>query len=103
MIFAIFCALAGIALGRRFKVLVLLPAVGVVLALTIAKAVAHFDGFWPMCLVAAGDIVSLQIGYLFGLGILYLRIGVRDTPLDAESMADSTPTRRSAHLWRVGG
>jgi hypothetical protein len=97
MIFAIFCLLAGIALGQRFKVQILLPAAGIVLALAIAGAIARIDALWPMTLVAVAGIVSLQIGYLFGLGIRYLRIGVRASPADANALAGSTPTRRPAH------
>jgi hypothetical protein len=97
MIFAIFCILAGFALGQHFKVPVLLPAAAVVLAFAIADAVARFAALLPMSLLAVGDIVSLQLGYLLGLGVWYLRIGARDNPSGANSLSGSMPTRRPAH------
>lgn len=67
--------LAGILLGQRFKVMVLLPASGIVL-LAIAAQHAHL-GRWQTLLVAAAALSCLQIGYLTSHGLRRLAIAAR--------------------------
>ena len=77
MIFAVISMLIGMVLGQRFKVLVLLPAVAIVLPLTIAMEVARADPPGPIALISIAVIASLQIGYLVGTGIRHFVVAAR--------------------------
>jgi hypothetical protein len=92
MTFLIVCLLAGLLLGQRFKVLVLIPAAAVVIALSFAGAEVR----WPIALMAVAATVSLQMGYLLGLVVHYMLTGVHANSSPASSLAGSTPRRRSA-------
>jgi hypothetical protein len=83
----LFCLLAGIFLGQRFRVPTLIAAAAV-LALIVVASVVRREGFWSTALNTVAAAVSLQIGYMLGLGIRYLLIGKRaaDKP---------EPTRRT--------
>src|SRR3981081_1402508 len=62
--------LAGMVLGQRFKVLILVPVIGLAVIIATASAIAHGDQFWSIELLAVWFAVALQIGYLIGTGIL---------------------------------
>jgi len=96
MITAIVCLLAGMVLGQRFKVMVLVPAAMLVFALTIAGGLVQGDAFWLTALMAMAAAASLQTGYLFGLGIRHVLMGERANPSHASSLTGSAPTRRPA-------
>lgn len=89
MTFLFVCLLAGFLLGQRFKVLILLPATVVVTALSLAGGEWH----WPIALMALAAIVSLQMGYLLGVGAHCV---LNTVSRRAGSLASSTPTRRPA-------
>jgi hypothetical protein len=57
-------AVAGILLGLRFKVLVLVPAFLVATVVIIANGSGHTLG--SIALTVLGTVVSLQIGYIIG-------------------------------------
>ena len=97
MIFAIICLLVGMVLGQRFKVLVLVPVIVLVVTLSIAVDLMRADAFWLIALMAVLATVSLQIGYLLGTGIRSFLVCGRATPADATSLGVSSPTRRTAH------
>ena len=63
-IFLITGAIAGIILGLRFKVLVLVPAV--LLATVIIIVSGSGDRLSVIVLTVVGTAVSLQIGYIVG-------------------------------------
>lgn len=69
MFMSIFSFFAGVLLGQRFKVLILLPAVGLVF---IVAMVLGVEDAWPLLLGAALVTVALQAGYLSG-GLLSAR------------------------------
>lgn len=71
----ILCLLVGLLLGQQFKVLILVPATAVAAALTIVLAATRGDTFWLITLMVVVDTVSLQIGYLLGIGIHELLVG----------------------------
>jgi hypothetical protein len=78
MIFiALIGLLVGVVLGQRFKVLVLVPGIGLALVFAIAVGVADADGGWTIVLMAMTAITSLQIGYLAGIGIRHFRTTAR--------------------------
>ncbi len=91
MTMLIVCLLAGLLLGQRFKVLVLIPAALVAIAFAFAAAQSH----WPIALAAAAT-VSLQVGYLLGLVVRYILAGLHSNSSPARSLAGSAPTRRPA-------
>jgi hypothetical protein len=59
----------GAALGQRFKVLVLLPAIAIVLILPVASGVTHTQTAWSIVLMVATAATSMQIGYFVRIGI----------------------------------
>lgn len=88
--------LVGIALGQRFKVFVL--ALVVVLALLLALVVGVLRAeVGNIALVTVASIVSLQIGYFFGIGIRHLMVVVRYNRLHSNSLAHSPSSRRVGH------
>jgi hypothetical protein len=66
---AIISVLAGIALGLRYKVLILVPAVTVAMLFAIIIGVAHADRFWSIVLAMVMLGTAVQIGYLAGIVI----------------------------------
>jgi hypothetical protein len=81
----------GMVLGQRFKVLVLLPAIAAILVITIAAAIAGAESLWELAATAATTIVSLQVGYLVGIGVHYYLVDARAT--HARMIDGSAPTR----------
>jgi hypothetical protein len=96
MLLAIFMFLVGAALGQRFAVLVLVPAILVTLGITIGLGIARAQAPGTIALVTVAAIASLQIGYLLGLGVRQLIEG-RARRLRSASFADSSHARRPAH------
>jgi hypothetical protein len=96
MLLAIFTFLVGAALGQRFTVLVLVPAILITLGVAIALGIARAQVPGTIVLVTIGAVASLQVGYLFGLGIRQLIRG-RAARLRSASFADSSRARRPAH------
>jgi hypothetical protein len=77
MISLILSVTAGMVLGQRFKVLILLPASGLAIIAATAAGIARGDHAWSITLLAVAVTVALQIGYLVGTGIqsfLYLTL-----------------------------
>jgi hypothetical protein len=63
---AIICAVAGIILGLRCNVLVLVPTVTFVVMLAGIVGIARADGAWSMVLMTAALGSAVQLGYLAG-------------------------------------
>jgi hypothetical protein len=57
----------GAALGLRFKVLILLPAIGLAAVGIAGVGIAHGDGVGTVMLTVAIVATALQMGYFFGL------------------------------------
>jgi hypothetical protein len=70
---AITCLLAGMALGQRFTVLVLVPTIALILILIVCAHTTTADGLWWTILKAVAGATSLQIGYVAGIGIRRLQ------------------------------
>ena len=81
MAFTIFCALAGAVLGMRYKVLALVPAIGLALMMVLISAIARGDGIWAILGAAAAAGTALQIGYLAGTLIRFAMAGARGARL----------------------
>jgi hypothetical protein len=59
--------LIGVALGRRFKVFVLVPAVGFAFIISLTGGIAHGDGAPSILIAAVLASSSLQIAYFCGI------------------------------------
>jgi hypothetical protein len=75
--------LAGLVIGLRFKVFMVIPAVLVAAILTIAIAIAQGSGFWPIVLATALSVISVQIGYLCTTFVYSIK--------DAKAHANASP------------
>jgi hypothetical protein len=69
MIFILLGLLVGTVLGQRFRVLVLVPAMAVLLPMAIGVAAFSQKGLETIALVTALTVGTLQIGYLLGVGV----------------------------------
>jgi hypothetical protein len=86
--------LFGMVLGQRFRVLVVLPAIGLAWMVVISIGIVRGDAAWPIILLAVAVSVGLQIGYLVGIGIRVAMVTARASRLHAAARAGSVPTRR---------
>jgi hypothetical protein len=66
---AIIGVLAGIALGLRFRVFVLVPAIALAMIFAVIAGVAHGDGWGTIVLAMAILGTAVQFGYLTGIAI----------------------------------
>jgi NADH:ubiquinone oxidoreductase subunit 6 (subunit J) len=66
---AIISMLAGIALGLRYKVFVLVLAVGLTIMFAAMGGIAHGDRLWSILLAMAILGTAVQFGYLAGIVI----------------------------------
>lgn len=76
--------LVGAALGQRFKVMVLMPAMAIVLVLAAGTGVTHAQTAWSIVLTTAIAATCLQIGYLIGIFIRHVVVAAlsrRSSPL----------------------
>ncbi len=64
---AIISALVGIALGLRFKVLVLVPAIALATILVLIIGLTRGDSFGSIVLAIVIIGIALQLGYLIGI------------------------------------
>jgi len=64
---AIISVFVGIALGLRFKVLVLVPAIASAIIFIVIAGLARGDGFGSIVLATVMVGVALQLGYLIGI------------------------------------
>ena len=61
--------LFGAALGQRFNVVVLIPAMAIVLVLAVGAGATHAQTNWWIVVMAATASICLQCGYFTGIGI----------------------------------
>jgi hypothetical protein len=59
--------LVGAALSQRFKVLILLPVIGLAVVGAAVVGIAHGDRVGAVMLTIALTATALQVGYVFGL------------------------------------
>ena len=97
MLLAIFMFLVGMALGQRFTVFVLAPAIPVTVVIAVGIGIARGQTPGMITLVTVAAVACLQIGYLLGLGVRQLTAAGRASRQPSGSFADSSPARRTAH------
>ena len=61
--------LAGIAFGLRYKVVILMHAVALVMMFAMIVAIGRGDHFWSIILAMAIPGTAVQLGYLAGIVI----------------------------------
>jgi hypothetical protein len=62
----------GAVLAQRFKIMILLPATVMVLMTAVAAGIAQTHTAWWAIMVAAIVGISMQVGYIVGLGIRHV-------------------------------
>lgn len=85
--------LAGMVLGQRFRVLILLPLFLLTLLIAVAASWAHPQGHWTAVECGVAVIVCLQIGYLGGVGIRHFTLLVRATRMSRGHVSGALPER----------
>jgi hypothetical protein len=80
--------LVGAVLAQRFKVMVLLPATVMVIMAAAGIGLTQFCTIGSTMLIATAGGLSMQVGYLFGIGLRYL--------LETRSTESPQPVRASA-------
>jgi hypothetical protein len=74
--FASICFLVGLVLGLRFRLLILVPAIGFSLLGVTANGVVTGESVWRLALVAVVAATAIQLGYVGGaLAQLFFRSG----------------------------
>jgi hypothetical protein len=66
---AIISAFAGIALGLRYNVMILIPAVVLFTMFATIVGIARGDHFWSIISAVAILGTAVQVGYLTGISI----------------------------------
>jgi hypothetical protein len=67
--FAIIGILVGIALGLRYKILILMAAVMLAIVFVIIVGIARADSVWSIALTTVGVVIAVQLSYLAGVAI----------------------------------
>jgi hypothetical protein len=93
----ILSVLTGMVLGQRFEVLILVPATLLAFLLVLGFGFALAEAASILLLASLAAIVSLQVGYLFGVGIRHLLLIARANRLRAVSFRQTRHIRRPAH------
>jgi len=95
LILAIISLLIGVILGLRFKMIVLVPAFGLALALVAVRGIVMGEGVWRPVGTTVAVATFLQLGYICGsiLRIAFYRTGAADH--GRASMPASTEVPRS--------
>jgi hypothetical protein len=75
--FTITAVLIGAALGQRFKVFILVPAIVIGSAAGLGFGMAQNSNLWSVLLIIALTITALQMGYLGGAVIRFVVAGSR--------------------------
>lgn len=66
--------LAGLALGQRFTVMIVIPGTVVLLVLAVETGVTHANTPWLIALTTVVAAASMQLGYLVGIGVQNVRV-----------------------------
>jgi hypothetical protein len=66
---AVIGIVAGIALGLRYRVVILVPAVSLVVTFAVIVGIARHDHFWSIILAMGIVGTAVQLGYLVGIAI----------------------------------
>lgn len=87
----------GIALGQRFKVLILGPVILLILAIALGAGVARIEDVGAVAQTAVVALVGVQIGYLLGIVLRHVAVVMRANRMRAAELSNSPARHRSAH------
>jgi len=99
ILFVVISLVAGIALGQRFKILILVPVMSLALVGTIAAGIARADNVWSIALIAIAVLTALQIGYLIGIWLRSFRVTARFARPSSVSEETRRPPTAVAQLF----
>ena len=88
--------LFGAALAQRFKIMVLMPAMAIVLILAVGAGVMQAQTVWWIILMAAATATCLQFGYFAGIGIRHFLAAAPSRESSPLTSAE-TSARHAAH------
>lgn len=80
--------LAGMAIGFRFKIYMVVPAILAAALSTAAVSVTQGDHFWPTASMVIFSAVAVQIGYLCGT----FACAMKETPATEAAKVAGAPT-----------
>lgn len=87
--------LAGAALGQRFKVWVLIPAIPILLVLVVRMGATDAQPAWSIALTAALAAMCVQIGYVAGILVRHVLVTALPRRSSPPTSSD-TPARHAA-------
>jgi hypothetical protein len=99
ILFVVISLVAGIALGQRFKILILVPVMSLALVGTIAAGIARADNVWSIALMAIAVVTALQIGYLIGIWLRSFIVSARFAHPSPASEETRRPPTTVAQLF----
>ena len=99
ILFVVISLVAGIALGQRFKILILVPVMSLALVGTIAAGIARADNVWSIALMAIAAVTALQIGYLIGIWLRSFIVSARFARPSPASEETRRPPTAVAQLF----
>lgn len=67
LLLATISLLVGAVLAQRFKIMILIPATGIMLVVAVGAGVAQAHTVWWTILMIAAAGASMQVGYIIGL------------------------------------
>jgi hypothetical protein len=94
---AIIGVVAGIVLGLRYKILILVPAVLFAMILAIIIGIGRADSFWSIVLTTVALVVAVQLGYLAGIAVHAVIAAIR--PPRKED-GGGKPNSEIAYAWQ---
>jgi hypothetical protein len=92
------CLLVGAVLGQRFKVFILLPATVPALFFALLVSAMHGATVSRLLATALTAAASLQIGYLFGIGLRHFAVAERANRVGFRRVAVSVSPRPARRL-----
>ena len=72
LLLAMISLLVGAVLAQRFKIMILIPATGIMLVAAVGAGGAQAHTVWWTILMIAAAGASMQVGYVIGLGIRHI-------------------------------
>jgi hypothetical protein len=102
LILVIISFLIGLSLGVRFTVLILVPAIGLALALVVANGIVVEEGIWRLVGSMVIVVTFVQLGYLGGNLLRPAIFGTRAADHGRASIPTSTEVPSSQLRNRAG-
>ena len=95
--------LVGVVLGLRFKVFILVPAIGLALALVAVNGIVIEEGIWRLAGAMVVVATFLQLGYVGGSILQFVFCATRAADHGRASLPTSTGVSPSGQLRNRAG